>query len=324
MNAVYIESHGGPEAVRYGDRPKPSPAAGEVLVRVAAAGVNFIDTYHRSGLYKVPLPFTLGVEGAGAVESIGPGVTGVAPGDRVAWCMEPGAQAEFAKVPAWRIVQLPTAVSFETAAAVLLQGMTAHYLATSTFPLHAGHTALIHAAAGGTGLLLVQIAKLRGARVIGTAGTEEKAALALAAGADEMIVYTETDFPTEVKRLTHNAGVDVVYDSVGKSTFEGSLNCLKPRGYMVSFGNASGAVPDFAPLLLSQKGSLFLTRPNLAHYALDHAEIAARSGDIFDWLVGGELKVSIHKTYPLSEAAQAQRDLESRQTSGKLVLVPAA
>ncbi len=324
MNAVYIESHGGPEAVRYGDRPKPAPGAGEALVRVAAAGVNFIDTYHRSGLYKVELPFTLGVEGAGTVESVGPGVTAVAPGDRVAWCMEPGAQAQFAKVSVWRLVKLPAAVSFETAAAVLLQGMTAHYLATSTFPLHSGHTALIHAAAGGTGLLLVQIAKLRGARVIGTAGTQEKAALALAAGADEVIVYTQADFTAEVKRLTNNAGVDVVYDSVGKSTFEGSLNCLKPRGYMVSFGNASGAVPDFPPLLLSQKGSLFLTRPTLAHYALNHAEIAARSGDIFDWLAGGELKVTIHKTYPLSEAAQAQRDLESRRTTGKLVLVPSA
>ncbi len=322
MKAVYVEHHGGADALVYGERPKPQAGPGEALIQVAAAGVNFIDTYHRGGLYKVDLPFTLGVEGAGTVEDVGEGVKHIEPGDRVAWAMEPGAYAEYAKVAAWRLVKIPSGESFETAAGAMLQGMTAHYLTHSTFPLASGHTALIHAAAGGTGLLLVQMAKMRGARVIGTVGTPAKAALAREAGADETILYTKQDFVAEVKRLTEGAGADVVYDSVGKTTWEGSLNCLKPRGYMVSFGNASGAVPDFAPLLLAQKGSLFLTRPNLAHYAANAHEIAARAGDVLGWIRAGKLKLRIERTYPIAQAAQAHRDLESRVTSGKLVLIP--
>jgi NADPH2:quinone reductase len=292
------------------------------LIRVAAAGVNFIDTYHRTGLYPVALPFVPGVEGAGTVEQLGEGATGFAVGDRVAWCMQPGGYAQYASIATSRIVKLPEALSFETAAAVLLQGMTAHYLTHSTFPLARGNAALIHAAAGGTGLLLVQMAKMLGAHVIGTTGTEEKAALALEAGADDVIVYTKQDFAVEVKRITGGAGVDVVYDSVGKSTFEGGLNSLKPRGYMVTFGNASGPVPEISPLLLSQKGSLFLTRPSLAHYILTPAELAWRAGDVFRWTVEGSLKVRIGHTFPLEAAAQAHRDLESRRTTGKLVLTP--
>jgi NADPH2:quinone reductase len=322
MKAVYFESVGGPENLHFGDRPTPKPAAGEVLIRVAAAGVNFIDTYHRTGLYPVALPFVPGVEGAGTVEQLGEGATGFAVGDRVAWCMQPGGYAQYASIATSRIVKLPEALSFETAAAVLLQGMTAHYLTHSTFPLARGNAALIHAAAGGTGLLLVQMAKMLGAHVIGTTGTEEKAALALEAGADDVIVYTKQDFAVEVKRITGGAGVDVVYDSVGKSTFEGGLNSLKPRGYMVTFGNASGPVPEISPLLLSQKGSLFLTRPSLAHYILTPAELAWRAGDVFRWTVEGSLKVRIGHTFPLEAAAQAHRDLESRRTTGKLVLTP--
>ncbi len=322
MKAIFVQKHGSADVLEYGERPMPVPGPAEALVRLAASGVNFIDTYHRGGLYKVELPFTLGVEGAGTVEQVGSAVTELAPGDRVAWAMEPGAYAEYAKVAAWRLVKIPPATSFESAAAAMLQGMTAHYLVHSTFPLGSRHTALIHAAAGGTGLLLVQMAKRLGARVIGTAGTEAKAVLAREAGADEVIRYTETDFAAEIRRLTAGAGVDVVYDSVGKTTFEGSLNSLKPRGMMVSFGNASGAVPDFPPLLLAQKGSLFLTRPNLAHYAATREEIAWRAGDVLAWIGDGSLKLRIDKKYPLSEAAQAHRALESRATTGKLILVP--
>jgi NADPH2:quinone reductase len=320
MKAVYIEQHGGADVLISGDLATPIPGPGEVLVRVAASGVNFIDTYHRAGLYKVALPFTLGVEGSGVVESVGAGVQTLAPGDRVGWAMEPGSYAEFAKVPAWRLVKIPGSLSFETAAAAMLQGMTAHYLTHATFPLAPGHTALIHAAAGGTGLLLVQMAKMRGARVIGTVGTAAKAKLAREAGADEVIIYTEQDFAAETRRLTANIGVDVVYDSVGKSTWEGSLNSLKPRGYLVTFGNASGPVPEFAPLLLTQKGSLFVTRPSLAHYAATAEEVASRAGDVLEWIRTGRLKLRIDRTYPLAEAAQAHRDLESRATTGKLVL----
>jgi NADPH2:quinone reductase len=320
MKAVYIEQHGGADVLISGDLATPIPGPGEVLVRVAASGVNFIDTYHRAGLYKVALPFTLGVEGSGVVESVGAGVQTLAPGDRVGWAMEPGAYAEFAKVPAWRLVKIPGSLSFETAAAAMLQGMTAHYLTHATFPLAPGHTALIHAAAGGTGLLLVQMAKMRGARVIGTVGTAAKAKLAREAGADEVIIYTEQDFAAETRRLTANIGVDVVYDSVGKSTWEGSLNSLKPRGYLVTFGNASGPVPEFAPLLLTQKGSLFVTRPSLAHYAATAEEVASRAGDVLEWIRTDRLKLRIDRTYPLAEAAQAHRDLESRATTGKLVL----
>jgi NADPH2:quinone reductase len=320
MKAVYIEEHGGPEKILVGQRPKPSAGAGEVLVKVAAAGVNYIDTYHRSGLYKVALPFIFGGEGAGIVESAGDGVQGFAAGDRVAWAMHLGYYAEYAVVPVSRLVKLPAGIDFPVAAAALLQGMTAHYLTHSTYPLKKGDTALIHAAAGGTGLLTVQMAKRLGARVIATAGTEAKAALAREAGADEVILYTREDFAAAVKRLTGGRGVEVVYDSVGKSTFEGSLNSLHPRGYMVSFGNASGAVPEISPLILSQKGSLFLTRPTLVNYIATADELHWRAGDVLGWIVDGSLKIRIHKVYPLEDAAQAQHDLESRGTTGKLIL----
>lgn len=320
MKAVYIEEHGGPDKILVGERPTPHAGAGEVLVKVAASGVNFIDTYHRTGLYKVALPFIFGGEGAGTVEALGEGVTGFAPGDRVVWAMHLGSYAEYAAVPVTRVVKLPDDIDFVNAAAALLQGMTAHYLTHSTFPLKKGDTALIHAAAGGTGLLLVQMAKKLGARVIGTAGNEAKAALARGAGADEVILYAHEDFAAAVKRLTGGRGVDVVYDSVGKSTFEGSLNSLRPRGYMVTFGNASGPVPDVAPLTLTQKGSLFLTRPTLANYIAPGDELNWRAGDVLRWMSEGSLKVRIHKVYPLAEAARAQHDLESRGTTGKLVL----
>lgn len=320
MKAVYIEEHGGPEKIHFGDRPTPRAGAGEVLVKVAASGVNFIDTYHRTGLYKVALPFVFGGEGAGTVESVGDNVTGFAPGDRIAWAMHLGSYAEYAAVPAARLVKLPEGIDFIQAAAALLQGMTAHYLTHSTFALKEGDTTLIHAAAGGTGLLLVQMAKRLGAKVIGTAGSEAKAALAREAGADEVILYNNEDFGAAAKRFTGGRGVDVVYDSVGKSTFEGSLNSLRPRGYMVSFGNASGPVPDVAPLTLTQKGSLFLTRPTLANYMSTAEELHWRAGDVLRWVSDGSLKVHIHKVYPLAAAAQAQHDLESRGTTGKLVL----
>ena len=320
MKAVYIEEHGGPDKILVGERPTPHAGAGEVLVKVAASGVNFIDTYHRTGLYKVALPFIFGGEGAGTVGALGEGVTGFAPGDRVVWSMHLGSFAEYAAVPVTRVVKLPADIDFVNAAAALLQGMTAHYLTHSTFPLKKGDTALIHAAAGGTGLLLVQMAKKLGARVIGTAGNEAKAALARGAGADEVILYAHEDFAAAVKRLTGGRGVDVVYDSVGKSTFEGSLNSLRPRGYMVTFGNASGPVPDVAPLTLTQKGSLFLTRPTLANYIAPGDELNWRAGDVLRWMSEGSLKVRIHKVYPLAEAARAQHDLESRGTTGKLVL----
>ncbi len=320
MKAVYIEQAGGPEVLQFGDRPKPEPAAGEALVKIAASGINFIDTYHRSGLYKLPLPAILGSEGAGTVQSIGDGVKSVKPGDRVAWAMLRGSYAEFASVPDTALVKIPDGVSFEDAAAATLQGMTAHYLTHSTFPLKSGHVALIHAAAGGTGRLMVQMAKMLGARVIATAGSTEKAKIARDAGADEVILYREQDFAGETRKLTGGAGVDVVYDGVGADTFEKSLDSLKPRGMMVSFGNASGPAPPFSPLLLMQKGSLFFTRTNLAHYTAAREDLEWRSRDIFNWIAAGKLTLKIHKIYPLTDAAQAHRDLEGRGTSGKLVL----
>ena len=316
MKAVFVEQPGGPENLKYADFPKPSPGPGQALVKIAAAGVNFIDVYFRTGLYKADPPVVLGNEAAGTVEAVGTDVTDVKPGDRVAYAMARGSYAEYAVLPAWQLVKLPDAVNFETGAAAMLQGMTAHYLTHSTYPLKAGETCLIHAAAGGVGLLLVQMAKMIGARVIGTAGTPEKAEQAKAAGADDMIVYTQEDFVPKAK------GVHVVYDSVGKSTFLPSLECLRPRGMMVSFGNASGAVPEFAPLLLSQKGSLFLTRPTLAHYTADKQELQWRAGDVLRWISEGKLHLHIHKSYPLSDAAQAHRDLEGRKTTGKLILIP--
>ena len=316
MKAVFVEKPGGVENLKYADLPKPSPGPGQALVKIAATGVNFIDVYFRIGLYPAPPPVVLGNEGAGTVEAVGPDVTGLAPGDRVAYAMARGSYAEYALVPAWQLVKLPASIDFQTAAAAMLQGMTAHYLTHSTYPLKSGDSCLIHAAAGGVGLLLVQMAKMLGARVIGTVGNEEKAEQAKAAGADEVVIYTKEDFVSKAK------GVHVVYDSVGKSTWAGSLDCLRPRGLMVTFGNASGPVPDFAPLILSQKGSLFLTRPTLAHYTLNHEELAWRAGDVLNWIGQGKLKLHIHKVYPLADAAQAHRDLEGRKTTGKLLLTP--
>lgn len=323
MKAVYIEQTGGPEVLKYGELPKPEAGPGQALVKLAASGVNFIDTYHRSGLYKLPLPATLGGEGAGTVVSVGEGVTTLKPGDRVAWGTARGSYAEYAVVPAAALVKIPDSLDFKSAAAAMLQGMTAHYLTHSTFPLKSGHTALVHASAGGTGRLIVQMAKLRGARVIGTAGSPEKAEIAKAAGADEVILYREKDFAEETKKLTGN-GVDVVYDSVGASTFMKSLDCLKPRGMMVTFGNASGAVPAIEPLLLNQKGSLFLTRPTLFHHTLTREDLEWRANDVLRWIAENKLTLKVDHVYPLSETAQAHRDLESRKTSGKLVLTIAA
>lgn len=324
MHAIRIHATGGPEALRYEELPQPRPGAGQVLVRVAAAGVNYIDTYHRSGLYPLALPATLGQEGAGTVEALGPEVTSLALGDRVAWTGVPGSYAEYVLAPADRLVIVPQALTLEQAAAAMLQGMTAHYLACTTYPLQPGQSCLVHAAAGGVGLLLVQIAKLRGARVIGTVSTSAKAELAREAGADHVIRYTEEDFEAEVKRLTDGAGVQVVYDSVGRATFEKSLNCLARRGMLVLFGQSSGPVAPFDPQILNQKGSLFLTRPSLAHYIATRQELLARAGDVLGWIAGGQLKLRIHATYPLSRAADAHRDLESRATSGKLLLIPGA
>jgi len=318
MKAVFIEQPGGVEALRYADQPKPIPADGQGLVKVAASGVNFIDVYFRTGLYKAPLPTVLGMEGAGVVEAIGPNVTGIQPGDRVAWAMSRGSYAEYAVVPAWQLVKIPKEVDFELAAAAMLQGMTAHYLTHTTFPLKQGHVALVHAAAGGAGLLIVQMAKKLGARVVGTTSTEAKAAEARAAGADEVILYTEKDFVEETTRLVGK--VDVVYDSVGQTTFLKSLDCLKPRGMMVSFGQSSGAVAPIEPLLLNTKGSLFLTRPSLGAYAATHEELNHRAGDVLNWIADGSLKIHIGGRYPLAAAANAHSDLEGRKTTGKLLL----
>lgn len=322
MKAIVVETPGGPEQLKLVEAPKPEPGPREALVKIAAAGVNFIDIYYRTGLYKADPPIAIGMEGAGVVEAVGPDVAEVAPGDRVAYAMCRGSYAEYQVVPSWQLVKLPEGIDFATAAAAMLQGMTAHYLTHSTFPLKEGDTALIHAAAGGVGLLLVQMAKMRGARVFGTTSTAAKAALPRQAGADEVILYTEQDFQAEVRRLTGGRGVDVVYDSVGAATWEKSLDSLRPRGMMVSFGNASGAVPAFQPLVLSQKGSLFLTRPSLAHYCQTREELLWRAGDVLNWIAAGKLKVRIDRTYPLREAAQAHRDLASRATSGKLLLLP--
>jgi len=319
MKAVYIEQHGGAEALKYGEFAKPAAAAGQVLVKVAMSGVNFIDIYHRMGLYKLPLPAVLGTEGAGTVEAIGEGVMGFKPGDAVAWTMARGSYAEYAAVPASALVHVPAHVRPRDAAAVMLQGMTAHYLTHSTFPLEKGHTALVHAAAGGTGRLIVQMAKLLGARVIATAGSPSKAQVAREAGADEVILYNEVDFQAEVKRLTNGAGVNVVYDGVGKATFDKSIDSLRPRGMMVCFGNASGPVPPIDVLMLSAKGSLFLTRPTLGNYSSPE-ELKWRSGDLFTWLKDGKLKLMIDKEYPLADAAQAQIDLAGRGTMGKLLI----
>lgn len=322
MKAVVADPTGGPENLQYIDLPKPEPGEGEVLVKIEAIGVNFIDIYFRNGLYKAPeSPVKLGSEGAGIVEAVGKGVNR-SRGQRVAYAMARGSYAEYALVPQSLLVDLPENISFDEGAAIMLQGMTAHYLTRSTFALKPGDTCLIHAAAGGVGLLLVQAAKIAGATVIGTVSTEEKARLAREHGADHMILYTKTDFVREVKRITANKGVDVVYDSVGSTTFYKSLECLRPRGLLASFGQSSGPVGQIDPLILSQKGSLFLTRPSLANYINDAEELRWRAADLFKWIGEGRLRLRIERVYPLADAASAHRDLEGRKTSGKLLLKP--
>jgi NADPH:quinone reductase len=322
MRAIRIDAFGGPEVLRLADIPDPVAGNGEIVVRSEASGINYLDTYHRTGLYPNPLPFVPGMEGAGVVTAVGPEVTLFRIGDRVAWTSAIGSYAASVKMPAEKAVAVPEGVELRTAAAVMLQGMTAHYLTTSTFPLAKGHTCLVHAAAGGVGLLLVQMAKQRGARVIGTVGGEPKARLARAAGADEVILYRQEDFLAAVKRLTNGRGVDVVYDGVGKETALKSLDCLALRGMMVFFGNASGPVGPLDPLLLSQKGSLFLTRPTLFHYVADRASLAARAADVLGQVAAKRLDVRIDRAFPLAEAAAAHQALESRQTTGKLLLIP--
>jgi NADPH2:quinone reductase len=322
MKAILVDQYGGTDAMQYRDVDTPQPKAGEALVKIAASGINYIDVYHRTGLYPLPLPLILGNEAAGTVEAVGEGVTEVAVGDRVAYTGTMGSYAEYAAVPAARLVKLPDNIDFNSAAAAMLQGMTAHYLVTSTYVLKSGDTALVHAAAGGVGLLLIQMAKRIGARVIGTVSTEAKAQLAREAGADEVILYTEQDFEAETRRLTDGKGVQVVYDSVGKTTFLKSLNSLAPRGMLALFGQSSGSVEPFNPALLSQKGSLFLTRPSLFHYIATRAELDWRAGEVLQWVSNGELKLRIEKTFPLAEAAEAHRQLEGRQTTGKVLLVP--
>ncbi|MFN3325560.1 MAG: quinone oxidoreductase family protein [Bryobacteraceae bacterium] len=324
MKAIRVHQVGGPEQLQYDEIPTPQPGSGQVLIKIAAIGVNFIDIYFRTGLYKAEPPVTLGMEASGTVEAVGPDVTGLAAGDRVAYCSVPGAYAEYAVVPARQVIKIPAKLDSQSAAAAMLQGMTAHYLTHSTFALKEGDTALVHAAAGGAGRLIVQMAKMLGARVFGTVSTEEKAVVAREAGVDEAIIYTRQDFLAEVKRLTDGRGVEVVYDSVGAATFDKSIDSLRPRGMMVTFGNASGPVPPLAPLLLSQKGSLFLTRPTLAHYTATREELEWRAGDVLEWVCSGRLKLHIERTYPLKDAAQAQRDLEGRKTTGKLLLIPEA
>lgn len=320
MNAIRVSEFGGPEVLVWQEVERPDPKEGEALVRVGVAGVNFIDVYHRTGHYPNPLPFTPGSEGAGTVELVGPGVAEVKPGDRVTWTGSLGAYADYAIVPAWRLVPIPDGLDERQAAAAMLQGMTAHYLVHGSYAIKAGDTVLVHAAAGGVGLLLCQMAHGLGARVIGTVSTEEKADLAREAGADDVILYTEQDFEEETKRITGGAGVAAVYDSVGKTTFDKSLNCLRPLGTMVLFGGSSGPVPPFNPLTLTQKGSLFLTRPSLNHYVADRAALLHRADAVLGAVARGELKLRIEHSYAMSDAATAHRDIESRKTTGKLVL----
>ncbi len=322
MQAIRVHEYGGPEVMQLEELPAPRPGPGEARVKIEASGVNFIDVYHRTGLYPSALPTILGREGAGTVLEVGPGVTDVKAGDRVAWAMLPGSYATEGVFPAHRLVAVPASVSAEVAAAAMLQGMTAHYLSHSTYPLKAGTTCLVHAAAGGVGLLLCQMAKMRGARVIGTVSTEAKAQLAREAGAGEVILYTQQDFESETKRLTDGRGVDVVYDSVGRDTFDKSLNCLVPLGYLVLFGQSSGPVAPVDPQVLNDKGSLFLTRPSLAHYTPRREDLVWRAQDVLGWIGAGTLRVRIDRTYPLAEAARAHAALASRQTAGKVVLVP--
>lgn len=322
MKAVRIKEYGGPEVMYYEDVDMPSLGASDVLVKIAASGINYIDTYQRSGLYQITLPSTLGLEAAGTVEEIGSSVTNYKEGDRVAYTSVPGAYADYAAVPEEKLVALPDGVSFEQGAAAMLQGCTAHYLCKSTYVVKEGDRCLIHAAAGGVGLLLTQMVKNAGGIVIGTVSTEEKAQLAKENGADEVILYTERDFEVEVKRITDGAGVNVVYDSVGKTTFEKSVDCLSKLGFMVLYGNASGPVTEFNPATLGPKGSLFLTRPTLFDYTADRESLDWRSGDVFDWIADGSLKLRTELSYPLSDVKQAHIDLEGRKTTGKVILTP--
>lgn len=322
MQAIRVHDYGGPDVMRLEEVPVPEPGAGQVRVRLEAVGVNFIDVYLRTGAYPGELPMTPGREGAGVVDAAGSGVTGVHEGERVAFAMVPGTYAQYAVVNAAEVVTVPAGVSSEQAAAIMLQGMTAHYLALSTYPLQEGDSCLVHAAAGGVGHLLVQIARMRGARVIGTASTPEKLDLARTAGAADVINYTEVDFEEETRRLTNGRGVDVVYESVGKDTFDQSMRSLRPRGYLVLYGQSSGAVPPLDPQLLNRYGSLFLTRPSLGHYIASREELLWRAGDLFDWLASGRLEVRIDRRFPLGEAAEAHRYLEGRQTKGKILLLP--
>ena len=322
MKAIHVKEPGGPEVMQVVDVPTPAPGPKQALVRIAASGVNFIDVYFRTGLYKADLPVTLGSEAAGTVEAVGSDVTLVAPGDRVAYAMVRGSYAEYAVVPEAHLVKLPDTVDFQSAAAAMLQGMTAHYLTHSTFPLAAGQTCLVHAAAGGAGRLIAQMAKTRGARVIGTVSSAAKAAIAAEAGVDQTINYTETSFDTEVRRMTDGDGVDVVYDSVGRTTFDQSMACLRPRGMLVLFGQSSGPVTPLDPQVLNTRGSLFLTRPSLAHYLLTRDELLWRAGDVLTAVERGTLDLRIDRTYPLGSAADAHGDLESRRSTGKLLLIP--
>ena len=320
MKAVYASTPGSAANLVYGELPIPTPGPGQALVKIVTSGVNFIDVYFRTGLYKADLPIQLGMEASGVVEAVAPDVKILKPGDRVAYAMARGSYAEYAVVNAWQLVPIPDALDFNSAAATMLQGMTAHYLSHSTFPLQPGNTCIVHAAAGGVGLLLTQIAKKLGARVLATVGSDAKAELARQAGADHVVNYSTQDFQAEARGFTAGKGVDVVYDSVGASTFMKSLDSLKPRGMMVTYGNASGPVPAIEPLLLNQKGSLFLTRPSLAFYAANREELLWRAGDLFKWILASELNLRIEHTYALADARKAHEDLEGRKTTGKLLL----
>ena len=322
MKAIRIHTAGGPEALKLDDVPEPTPGPGQALVKLAAAGVNFIDVYFRTGMYKAPLPLTLGLEGAGVVTAVGTGVTDVKIGDTVAWTGVPGSYAQMAVVPADRLVKLPAGVEPKVGAAAMLQGLTAHYLVRSSYPLKKGDTCLVHAAAGGMGLLLCQMGKMLGATVIGTVSTEEKAALAKGAGAEHVILYTQQDFEPEVKRITGGRGVDVVYDGVGATTFDKSLNCLRPRGYMILFGAASGPVPSLDLQVLNVRGSLFLQRPSLNHHIAAREELLQRAGEVLGWIKEGKIKLRIEHQFPLAQAAEAHKALEGRKTTGKILLIP--
>ncbi|HEX9409220.1 MAG TPA: quinone oxidoreductase [Methylomirabilota bacterium] len=322
MKAIRIHTPGGPEALKFDDVPEPTPGPGQALVKLAAAGVNFIDVYFRTGMYKAPLPLTLGLEGAGVVTAVGTGVTDVKIGDTVAWTGVPGSYAQMAVAPADRLVKLPPGVEPKVGAAAMLQGLTAHYLVRSSYPLKKGDTCLVHAAAGGMGLLLCQMGKMLGATVIGTVSTEEKAALAKGAGAEHVILYSQQDFEPEVKRITGGRGVDVVYDGVGATTFDKSLNCLRPRGYMILFGAASGPVPPLDLQVLNVRGSLFLQRPSLNHHIAAREELLQRAGEVLGWIKEGKITLRIEHQLPLAQAAEAHKALEGRKTTGKILLIP--